>query len=69
VSRKEGKEVYYRPDQAKILTTLEALDALLFPDQRFDLLMNNYMFDLLPEKIFLLYWQNSNACLNQVGAW
>jgi ubiquinone/menaquinone biosynthesis C-methylase UbiE len=26
--------------------------ALQFPDQRFDLLMNNYMFDLLPEKDF-----------------
>jgi ubiquinone/menaquinone biosynthesis C-methylase UbiE len=27
---------------------------LQFPDQRFDLLMNNYMFDLLPEKDFPL---------------
>ena len=34
---------------------LEAGDAynLQFPDQHFDLLMNNYMFDLLPEKDFL----------------
>lgn len=29
VSRKEGKEVYYRPDQAKILATLATLNALL----------------------------------------
>ena len=26
---------------------------LKFPDRRFDLLMNNYMFDLLPEKDFI----------------
>ena len=29
VSRKEGKEMYYRPDQAKILIMLEALNTLL----------------------------------------
>jgi len=28
--------------------------ALKYPDQSFDLLMNNYLFDLLPEKDFLL---------------
>jgi ubiquinone/menaquinone biosynthesis C-methylase UbiE len=33
------------------LATGDAYD-LQFPDQRFDLLMNNYMFDLLPEKDF-----------------
>lgn len=29
VSRKEGKEVYYQPDQSKILQTLETLNRLL----------------------------------------
>jgi DNA-binding transcriptional ArsR family regulator len=29
VARKDGKEVYYRPDRAKILKTLETLNQLL----------------------------------------
>jgi ArsR family transcriptional regulator, arsenate/arsenite/antimonite-responsive transcriptional repressor len=29
VSRKDGKEVYYRPDQKKIIQTLETLNSLL----------------------------------------
>ena len=29
VSRKEGKEVYYRPDRFKVLRTLETLNQLL----------------------------------------
>jgi ArsR family transcriptional regulator, arsenate/arsenite/antimonite-responsive transcriptional repressor len=29
VSRKDGKEVYYRPDRAKVLNTLETLNHLL----------------------------------------
>jgi ArsR family transcriptional regulator len=29
ISRKEGKEVYYRPDQARVLSTLDALNHLL----------------------------------------
>ena len=29
VSRKEGKEMYYRPDSAKVLKTLETLNQML----------------------------------------
>jgi DNA-binding transcriptional ArsR family regulator len=29
VSRKEGKEVYYRPDRRRVLDTLDALNSLL----------------------------------------
>ena len=29
ISRKEGKEMYYHPDRAKVLKTLERLDQLL----------------------------------------
>jgi DNA-binding transcriptional ArsR family regulator len=29
ISRKEGKEVYYRPDRAKVLDTLDTLNSLL----------------------------------------
>jgi DNA-binding transcriptional ArsR family regulator len=29
VSRKEGKEIYYRPDRAKIMKTLETLSQML----------------------------------------
>ena len=29
LSRKEGKEMYYRPDRAKVLETLETLNQLL----------------------------------------
>ena len=29
VSRKEGKEMYYRPDRAKVIKTLETLDKML----------------------------------------
>lgn len=29
LSRKEGKEMYYRPDRAKVLETLESLNRLL----------------------------------------
>lgn len=29
LSRKEGKEVYFRPDRARVLSTLDALNGLL----------------------------------------
>jgi ArsR family transcriptional regulator, arsenate/arsenite/antimonite-responsive transcriptional repressor len=29
LSRKEGKEVYFRPDRARVLSTLDALNSLL----------------------------------------
>ncbi len=29
ISRKEGKEMYYRPDQVKVINTLEKLNQLL----------------------------------------
>lgn len=29
LSRKEGKEVYFRPDRGRVLETLDALDSLL----------------------------------------
>ena len=41
--------------------------AMEFPDQHFDLLMNNYMFDLLPEKEFLLVLSEFKRVLKPGG--
>ncbi len=38
-----------------------------FPDHQFDLLMNNYMFDLLPEKDFVLVLQEFKRVLKPHG--
>lgn len=38
-----------------------------FPDQQFDLLMNNYMFDLLPEKDFVPVLQEFKRVLKPTG--
>ena len=48
------------------LTTGDAYD-LQFPNQHFNLLMNNFMFDLMPEKDFPILWPNSNACSSLAG--
>lgn len=40
---------------------------LKFPDQQFDLLMNNYMFDLLPEKDFVPVLQEFRRVLKPGG--
>jgi len=40
---------------------------LKFPDQQFDLLMNNYMFDLLPEKDFIPVLQEFRRVLRPGG--
>jgi ubiquinone/menaquinone biosynthesis C-methylase UbiE len=41
--------------------------SLQFPDQRFDLLMNNYMFDLLPEKDFQIVLKEFKRVLKPGG--
>lgn len=48
------------------LTTGDAY-ALQFPDHHFDLLMNNYMFDLLPEKDFPLVLAEFKRVLKPAG--
>jgi ubiquinone/menaquinone biosynthesis C-methylase UbiE len=40
---------------------------LKFPDQKFDLLMNNYMFDLLPERDFVTVLQEFKRVLKPGG--